>query len=255
MRRLYPNLEEDVDLAAAYSFPDGGTRWVRANFVSSVDGAATVGGRSGGLGNKTDHALFSLLRGLADVILVGAGTVHVEHYEPVEPTPLWGDLRVGRPPTPPIAVVSKTLDFDLSDPLFNRAPERARTIVLTCESAPAQRRRAMAEVADMIVAGGDWVEPVAAVDALATRGHTRISCEGGPRLLAQLAAAGCLDELCLTLSPLMLAGGAPRIANGTKLPEPLEMSRADVLEDEGYLFLRYQRRERPARDRSRPDPA
>lgn len=239
LRQLFPAAVAEVDLAEAYAFPDGTRRCVRAVFVSSVDGAATMNGRSRGLGNAADTTIFALLRGLADVVLVGAGTVRAERYGPVEPTPLWDKLRAGRPPAPPVAVVSRTLEFDLSGPLFTAAPDRARTIVLTCQGAPDARRRAVSRVAEVIVAGDDRVEPSAALDRLAGRGYRRVSCEGGPRLLTQIAQAGCLDELCLTLSPLVLAGSSPRITNGPALTDSLHLDLVTVLEGEGYLFLRY----------------
>ncbi|MGH2928274.1 MAG: dihydrofolate reductase family protein, partial [Solirubrobacteraceae bacterium] len=124
---------DDVDLAVAYNFPDGVSSWLRATFVSSVDGAATLDGRSGGLGNATDQRIFALSRAAADVVLVGAGTVRVEGYGPAEESAEWRTLRGSRPPTPPVAVVSRCLDLDLSAPLFTDAPSYARTLVLTTE--------------------------------------------------------------------------------------------------------------------------
>ncbi|MGH9105626.1 MAG: pyrimidine reductase family protein [Acidimicrobiales bacterium] len=240
MRRLYPHASEDVDLAQEYAFPAFSHQpWVRAVFVASADGAATVEGRSGGLGSGTDHRLFALLRGLADVVLVGAETVRTERYGPVRSHPAWRDERAGRPPTPPLAVVSRRLDFDISSSLFSRAPGHARTIIITCEAAPPQRLRALGDAADVIIAGDRQVDLTGAVNALAERGHLRISCEGGPRLFAQVVGAGLLDELCLTLSPLLLAGGSTRITNGSLIPGGLALQLAGVLEDGGYLFLRY----------------
>jgi riboflavin biosynthesis pyrimidine reductase len=83
------------------------------------------------------------------------------------------------------------------------------------------------------------------VDSLAERGHQRISCEGGPHLLAQLADEGLLDELCLTVSPLLACPCAGRIVAGG-LPMPgggtMPFTLAHVVEDEGYLLCRYVRR-------------
>lgn len=241
LRQLYPAFEADVDLNQAYAFPSGPGTWVRAVFVSSVDGAASVDGRAGGLGNTTDRDLFAVLRGLADVVLVGAGTALAEGYGPVRPTPLWADDRVGRASTPPMAIVSRSLAFDLTGPLFTAAPESSRTIVLTCEAAPDALLRDVRRVADVIVAGGERVDPTTALDRLAQRGLRRISCEGGPRLLSDIAEAGCLDELCLTVSPVLLGGDAPRITNGPLLTSRLGLGLTGVWEDESYLFLRYAR--------------
>lgn len=231
----------DVDPAAAYAYPDGRT-WVRGNMISSVDGAATVDGRAGGLGNDADRALFQVLRGLADVILVGAGTARAEKYGPVERGEEWDRLRAGRSSVPPIAVVTGSLALDLAGPLFTDAPSDARTIVVTTERASPDRRAAAAAAGvDVVMAGRDAVDLHAALAALQARGHRRILCEGGPHLLAEVVAAGLLDELCLSVSPCLLAGDAQRILNGTPLPAPAPLHLTQVLEDDSFLFLRYGR--------------
>jgi riboflavin biosynthesis pyrimidine reductase len=253
MRQVYPGGSDldDAALAALYDYPDLGAppaRWLRANMVTSLDGGATVDGRSGGLSNEADQQLFALLRAHADVILVGAGTARAERYGPVRPESeglRWAWLREGRPPSPPIAVVTRSLDLDLGSALLAGAPPHARTIVITTESALPDRRAAAARAAEVIVAGEASVDLKAAVDSLAERGHQRISCEGGPHLLAQIASAGLLDELCLTVSPLLAGPGADRIVTGG-LPLPgggtLPFTLAHALTDEGYLFCRYVRR-------------
>lgn len=244
MRQLLPERGPELDepaLAAVYAYPDTDRLWLRANMVASADGAAWVKGLSEGLSGRGDRRLFSLLRGLADVILVGAATARAEGYGPARPRPAWRELRAGRPLSPPIAVVTRRLDLDLSDALFTDAPASARTIVITTESAPHDRRAAAAERADVVIAGAERVDPATALAALAERGHRRVLCEGGPRLLAQVAAAGALDELCLSVSPLLVSGDAARILAGPPLPEPRRLRLAHVLEDEGFLFLRYVR--------------
>jgi len=244
-----------ADLAGLYAYPEAGTArpeagrpeagrrsarpWLRANMVQSADGSAAVSGLSGGLSSDGDRQLFAILRGLADVILAGAGTVRAEKYAAVRPREIWAGLREGRTPTPPIAVVTAAMDLDLSSRLFTAAPAHARTIVITVESAPADRRRAAARVADVILAGADRVDLKAAVDALADRGHSRILAEGGPHLLGQLAAAGLLDELCLTIAPVLAAGNAGRILAGSTADAPAPLHLAHILEDHGYLLCRY----------------
>jgi riboflavin biosynthesis pyrimidine reductase len=138
-----------------------------------------------------------------------------------------------------VAVVSRRLELDFEAPLFSAA--RTPTIVITCASAPEERLRRARKSADLIVAGTDLVDLGAAVDALVDRGHIRLLCEGGPRLLGQLAAADRIDELCLTVSPILVAGDAARIINGAPLSVAQPLRLAHVLEDEGMLFTRYVR--------------
>ena len=253
MRQVYPggSALDDAALAALYNYPDLGAppaRWLRANMVASLDGAATVDGRSGGLSGELDQQVFALLRAHADVILVGAGTARAEGYAPVRPDPeglRWAWLRDGRPPSAPIAVVTRALGLDLDGALIAGAPPHAPTIIITTESAmPGRRVAAAARNAEVIVAGETSVDLKAAVDALAERGHQRISCEGGPHLLAQLAGAGLVDELCLTVSPVLAGPGAGRIVTGG-LPMPgggpRPFTLAHAVADEGCLLCRYVR--------------
>jgi riboflavin biosynthesis pyrimidine reductase len=238
----------DAALAELYGFPSSGG--VRANMVTSADGAAAADGLSAGLSSPGDRRLFAVLRALADVILVGAGTARSEGYKPVKAREEWRDLRTGRTATPPIALVSGRLDLDPGSPLFTEAPADARTIVITCETSPADARAAFGRVADVIVAGNSAVDFKAALAALRERGLARVSCEGGPHLLADLAAAGLLDELCLTISPLLAGPGAGRILTGTPWPGGAQrMELAHTLEEDGFLFCRYTRAHADARAR------
>lgn len=249
MRQIYPVEArlDDAGLAARYACPDPGegAAWLRANMVTSLDGAAALLGRSGGLSSEADRQIFAMLRAITDVILVGAGTARAEGYAPVRPESegvRWAWLREGRTPSPPIAVVTGRLALDPGSPLLTEAPGHARTIVITTESAPADRRAAAARTADVVVAGDKLVDIPAAVAALAQRGHRRILAEGGPVLLGQLIATGQLDELCLTVSPLLAGPGAGRITQGEPLPDGMpapSLTLGHVLADEGYLFCRY----------------
>jgi riboflavin biosynthesis pyrimidine reductase len=254
VRKIYPAVDDaggaSVDLAAAYAYPPAGEDaagggagqrppWVRANMVASIDGAATLKGLSGGLSTDEDRKLFHLLRGLADVILVGAGTVRAEGYGPARPRAEWAGLRDGRPPSPPIAVMTRTLDLDVSGPMFTEAPRHARTMVLTTQAAPASRRERAARHAEVVIAGTSRVEPQMAIAALAGRGLRQILVEGGPHLLGELALAGLLDELCLTVTPILAGGDTLRIMAGAALLSPGKLRLAHVLEAAGSLFCRY----------------
>ncbi|MFF4172772.1 pyrimidine reductase family protein [Streptomyces sp. NPDC001744] len=230
-------------LADAYAYPEGDAPWLRANMVSSLDGAGQHEGRSQPLSSETDMRIFGTLRGLADVIVVGAETVRLEGYRPARAREAFADRRAaaGQGPAPVIAVVSASLDLDFSLPLFT-APS-VPTLVLTGTGAPADRVRAAREAgAEVLFAGdGTRVEPARALAALAERGLRRQLTEGGPRLLGQFVAAGVLDELCLTISPTMTAGDAQRIAGGPSVAVPTRFRVASVLERDGFLFTRYLR--------------
>lgn len=254
MQLIYPGPAGEPDLAGLYAYPDRAAvdpPWVRANMIESADGAAAVDGLSGGLGGPADREVFGLLRALAGVILVGAGTVRAEGYRPARVAARWASLRAGRPATPPIAVLSGRLDFDPAGPLLAEAPAGARTIVITAESAPADRRAAVARRADVLIGGEHEVSAAAAVAALAGQGHRQILAEGGPHLLGQLAAARLIDELCVTLSPVLAAGPAGRIIQGPApvpggpVPDgqvpagPGRLTLAHVLAEGDYLLCRY----------------
>jgi len=231
VRQLQP-VAGEVDLFSAYAQPDPG---VRVNFVASVDGAATLDGRSEGLSGPADKKLFRVLRALSDVVLVGAGTVRKEKYGPVRLATehrSWRQAR-GLPPVPTLAVVSASLDLDPGSTLFAEAG--ARPLILTRDDAPSDRRAELSQVADIL--SGDSVH--AWLRLLADRGLTRVLCEGGPRLLGALVVEGHVDELCLTVSPSMVGQVAPRIAESAVQAAQRHCNLLHVLEEDGYLFLRY----------------
>jgi riboflavin biosynthesis pyrimidine reductase len=227
---------DDAGLAELYAYPR--PDWLRANMVASADGAGSFEGLSGGLSSAADRRLFALLRALCDVVLVGAGTARAEGYRPARRRPELAGLRAGRTATPPIALVSRALDLDLSATLFTDAPPDARTIVITSAASLPGRRAEVARAADVIVAGEGAVDLELALAALRERGLGRVLCEGGPQLLGFLTAAGLLDELCLTVSPLVAGPGATRITAGEPFPSR-QMTLAHVLCSDGFLFCRY----------------
>lgn len=211
----------------------------RFNFVTSADGAAAVGGRSGGLGDDADRLVFSLLRRTCDAVLVGAGTVRAEGYAGNLVDPDSRAWRAARklPPHPGLAIVSGTLDLDPGSELFAQAP--VRPLILTTATAPPERRQALEQVADVAVAGARTVEPEQVASVLAGRGFRRILGEGGPHVFGTFQAAGLVDGLCLTLAAVTTAGNATRITAGTPELEPRRMELAHVLRSGDTLLLRY----------------
>jgi 5-amino-6-(5-phosphoribosylamino)uracil reductase len=263
MRRLFPVTDQTApaasgeeadrewsltELAAAYAYPEptaGGrpVPWTRANMVSTLDGAAQHDGKSQPISNAADMRIFGTLRALADVVLVGAQTVRQEGYRPARARAEFAGARqaAGQSQAPAIAVVSASLDLDFSLPLFTSP--LVPTLVLTGAAAAPDRVAAAEKAGARVVIAGDGmgVEPVRAVQALGGLGHTRLLTEGGPRLLGQLVAAGVLDELCLTVAPMLTAGDAQRIAGGPSVPVPQRFDLVSLLAEEGFLFCRYQR--------------
>ncbi len=213
--------------------------------VAGLDGTASVDGRVGSLSTTPDQALFRRMRQIADIVLVGAETVRREGYGTVrlDEEAQAQRRRHGQPPTPPLAVVSRSLAFDWSAKAFADAPEDARTHVITCAAADPERRAEAEEVADVIVAGDERVEPAAAMQALAELGHRVVLCEGGPNWLGELVAADRLDELCLSIAPLMGGDPLPVSVNppGAGLAQ-FELK--GVMGEDDTLFLRYERRPR-----------
>ena len=240
MRQLLPTYAEEADVAAAYAYPTHLTRpWVRANMVSSADGSAVVEGRSGGLSSAADQEVFAVLRGLADAVVVGAGTARAEGYRAMRAKHAYADARAAldQRPAPTLVLVSGRLDLDPSSELFHGGV--AQTVVVTSGSSDPARRAELAQVADVVVAGEAAVDVAAALAALAERGLLRVLCEGGPHLLADVCAAGRLDELCLTTTPRLVGGTGTRILAGAAVSVPLALGH--LLELDGVLLARYVR--------------
>jgi len=230
------------ELPELYGYPADHS-WVRANFVTSLDGGATVEGLSGALGSPGDRAVFVVLRELADVIVVGAGTVRSEGYSGAQLSVAQRQHRQARNQSevPPLAIVTKTGHLDRDLAVFTRT--EVAPLVLTCAAAADESRHRLAGLTgEVIDCSGDdpgEVDVAAAVTNLADRGLRCVLTEGGPTLLGAFIEADLLDELCLTIAPFVVGGRARRIAAG---PGQLQtrMRCAHVLTDDaGYLYTRY----------------
>jgi riboflavin biosynthesis pyrimidine reductase len=241
-----------VDLHAHYAADWIETGGVRVNLVSSVDGAATASGLSRGLQTPGDKAVFTALRDLADVVLVGAATASIEGYRPANPSEDRRAVRLGYglSAVPAIAVMSSSLDLDPTAALFTEASADAPTVIVTGSAAPVGRRN---DIIDLAASGAAVqllevpADPqgganfMAAIQHLRELGHRRILCEGGPRLFAAGAGSGGVDELCLTLSPLLVGPGGPRIVNGPPWADAMttRLSLIGLLTEDDALFCRY----------------
>lgn len=235
----------DERLRRLYEYPADSDRCVvRANVIASLDGAATTGGTSGGLGGPGDRFLFAMLRELADVIVVGAGTARAEGYGGAHMSVAQRRRRQdrGQSETPPIAVVTRS--GAISPDLAVITGSGARPLVLTSESAVegvADRLGTAAEVVSCSAADPGQVDLATALTGLSERGYRRLLIEGGPSLLGTFIADGLLDEICLTTAPVLVGGSGVRIATGPD--EALRaMRRTHLIGDsDGYLYARYVR--------------
>jgi riboflavin biosynthesis pyrimidine reductase len=230
----------DEALLERYAIAERAVQRVRANFIASIDGAATHEGRTSGLNNADDKRVFDMLRMLCDVLLVGAGTLRTEGYGELrldDPAVAWR-LDHGLPAQPTLAVVSGRLGLTAEMPALARAPTRA--IVFTHGQSSPGLRQQLSRTADVIVCGNDAVDPRLMLAALARRRLLQVLCEGGPHLLGTLIEADCVDELCLSVSPVVENGSAGRIAAGAPLtPRQVRLRHAIAAGD--MLMLRYER--------------
>ncbi|RLQ10462.1 pyrimidine reductase family protein [Micromonospora sp. BL1] len=235
----------DPQLTALYARAD--RPHLRVNFVASADGAVTLDGYSAGLSGEPDKRVFGLLRMLCDGLVVAAGTLRHEGYRAVRLSPerrAWRREQ-GLAEYPTLVVVSSSLDLDPAQAAFADAP--VRPVVLT--HADAVPPPGLTDVADVVRCGTDRVDLAAGLAELRRRGLDQLLCEGGPHLFGALTAADLVDELCLTVAPLLAGAGPGRITAGDAgVPRHLPLRHVLVAAD-GVLMLRY------ARDAAETPPA
>ena len=239
--RLWPDPAEnlsDDDIVERLRAGGGG---LRVNFVESIDGAATVEGRSGGMSDAADKRRFELLRRVADAVIVGAGTVRIEGYGPLRVSDASARWRAanGMGEHPVFVIVSRSLGLDPGSRIFTEA--RVRPIIVTTAAPNGAAARARFDgVAEVIAVGDESVDLVAAVAELQRRGLTQLLSEGGPSLFGSLLAADLVDELAVTIAPQVNSGEATRIVRAAaESPRPMQLT--EVLKSGSGLLLRYRR--------------
>ncbi len=226
--------------------PDTSDRpWVATNMVATLDGAATLDGRSGGIGGPGDRAVFTAIRALADVIVVGAGTVRTERYRAAVPSPEVQEWRVahGRRAIPTVAVVTasgRLGDVPLLQPDPALAVEPPTPLVYCGSDTPEAALADLRRTAEVVQGASPRVAAAEVVADLAERGHRHILCEGGPALLAQFHDADLLDDWFVTVGPLVSAGPAPRLMSA-RVEQVRALDLVHVWGHEGVLFLRHRR--------------
>ena len=232
-----PMTASPVDIAAAYAWPEGA--WTRAMMLTTLDGAvAGADGLSGSISSATDRLIFSEVRRLCDAVLVGAGTIRAERYNPMKAKTEYQEARAvaGLKSAPVVVIVSRSLDLPWQDPLFHESAQQP--IVLTGIHEPSSQALVLAQ-ANADVQQIPDLEARTIIGAMHARGLSRIVCEGGPTLLTQMAAADLIDEYDITLAPI-LAGNGHGIVHGS-LGEITRLHLAQAITDEGFVFTKYVR--------------
>ncbi len=219
-----------------------GRPWLMLNMIASADGAMAVGGTSEALGNPADEAVFSAVRACADWIVAAAGTVRAERYSLPRPGAAARGARraAGRADRPRLAVVSGSLDLDLDLPLFaEQHPDDDLPLILTGSAAESKAVERLEPVSEVMRLRSLRPQPDEILAELDRRGAAVVLSEGGPSFNGQVADTGMIDELCLSIAPLVAGGDSPRIVQGSVRTVPLNMSIDHLLESSGTLFVRY----------------
>ncbi len=250
MRLLLPEPQDPVtdnDLLHLYAWPTDRVL-VRANMVTTIDGAISgAGGTSGAISSRADKRVFHLLRGTADAIVVGAGTVVAEDYGPVRHDAALAEGRAaaGQAALPVICIVSNRASVRPDARVFSGGP--GSTLMVVSPAADSARLAALRQVTEVVTLGAAGSRTVALAELsamLARRGLSRQLVEGGPTLLGGLSST--LDELCLTTSPILEGAttdshGSPggRILAGHAPPVHRDATLAHLLEADGALMSRW----------------
>jgi len=243
LRRLLPDRGETTVLEQLATFspfesPHPDRPFVFTNFALTVDGRATIDGRSGAIGSATDTAMLVGLRTRADAVLIGGGTMRAERYGRVVSDPAKRALREsnGLSADPLVVIVSGRLDLPWDAPLFTEGGGEVLIVTAGEEEEPPAT-----ETPVEVVRHDARVDLVEMMRALRERGIRSLLCEGGPTLHAQLIAAGLVDELFVTRAPKLAGGGGPGLVAGLEAAER-DLEVAWLLEDEGELYARYRLR-------------
>ena len=241
MRSLIPDRHDHVDASGEIAAEPRGhddRPWLLVNMVASLDGATAVTGRSGPLGGPGDRLVFGALRAIADIVLVAAGTVRAENYGPprLPEDAIEARLERGQSPRPRLAVVTASGDLGADATFFDDDPV---PLIITSAQAEGIVSARLSGRAEVVTVGSDRVDFAAALTELGRRGARIVLCEGGPSLNGQLIADDLVDEVNLTIAPLIVGGSSARIVQGATPVDPTRFALERVFEEDGTLFTRY----------------
>lgn len=245
MEQIFPSPVDDADAAELYwndvRSPVGERPWVMCNMISSTDGGIAMDGVSGGLGGPGDKAVFGAIRAVPDIIIVASGTVIAENYrKPQTPAHVQTQRSArGQTARPQLAIVTRSLRIDPAHRVFD--PE-ARPLIITSAQSDPQARAELEGGADLLIAGDADVDLTAALVELARRGARTVLLEGGPTLNGAFVDHDLIDELCVSVAPLLLGGESSRIVAHSTNPALRELRLDRTLHEDGALFHRYVRR-------------
>jgi len=234
---LADTVVEPLDVVLGDEREATGRPWVMVNMISSLDGGTAVDGTSSGLGDDDDFAMFQAIRTVPDVILVGAGTVTAEDYSPVR---LDSERRasraeMGRAEAPTLAIVTGRLSIDPDAKVFS--DPGYKPMIITSTEADPSKLMMLGDAADVVI--------LQSLDPSTILGHLgaaqTVLLEGGPSLNGQFAAAGLIDEVNLSLAPVLIAGDSSRITRGKAMKTPQSMLVDRVLYGDRLMFIRYVR--------------
>ena len=226
-----------MDISSLLGPDSGDVFTVRTNMVSTLTGSATMNHVSEDMGNDTDRQLFAALRNWADVVLVGAQTVRAEDYSGVAPA------TDGSHPAP-IAVPSRSLDFDITSDFFTdfTTPPILLVSHSSWDDQELAQRIATIESAGAEVCDAGEGTAQNYISVLKDRGFKRVLCEGGPGMIGQLVDIDAIDQMYLTLDPHLSTGVETPMATFKGEHSHRRMQLENVAADQdGTVFLRYSR--------------
>jgi riboflavin-specific deaminase-like protein len=241
MQRLLPDcaptsVEQQVGGLDLTSLAGGERPYTITNFALTVDGQATIAGRSGPIGTEADTAMLVALRTRVDAVMIGAGTMRAENYGRVVGDPVKRERRErdGLAPDPLMVIVSGRLDLPWDAPLFSE-PSGPVLIFTAADTEPPDTATPVE-----VVRHGDGVDLIRAMAELRGRGVRALLSEGGPRLHAQLITAGLVDELFVTTAAKLAGGDGLGLVFGlSERQRPLELAWLLHEPSSGELFARY----------------